>query len=191
MFPSSERLSPKTIIWVKASACALTRNGSRQKNSDAQNFVIPMISLLLKNGIHVPFGCNLCISQIIRNIGVQVCSSSCGSNWSTRALSCPQIFGQVRAGRATSDRSDLKARNHLSPGNGQGARWPHRVQAGLALVAGATRSRAENRRSPRSSVWPHSIAQDLGRLAPAMQFFGIARRPPAQSRSIESIRSVR
>ena len=160
--------------------------------------LISMIFPFTKNEIALCFGCNLCISQIIRNIGVQVSSSSCGSNRSTRALSCPQIFGQVRAGRATSDRSDLKARNHLAPANGQDARWPHRVQArhgesstGPALVAGATRSRAENRRSPRSSVWPHSIAQDLGRLAPAMQSFGIARRPPAQSRSIESIRSVR
>src|SRR5262249_1401384 len=76
--------------------------------------------------------------------------------------------------------------------NGPNARWPHRVRAGLAFDACATsRARAEERRSLRSSVWPHSIAQDLDRPVPGMQFVGNARCPSARFHSIELIRSAR
>jgi hypothetical protein len=54
----------------------VNENWSRQKNGDAQKFCYSHDFPLLKNGIHVPFGCNLCIPQIIRNIDVQVCAPS-------------------------------------------------------------------------------------------------------------------
>src|SRR6476661_8437519 len=67
MFPSSERLSPKTMTWVKASADVLTRNGSVRKTLTIK-FLIPIIIPFTKNGIALCFGCNHCISQSPKKI---------------------------------------------------------------------------------------------------------------------------
>src|SRR5438067_7183742 len=91
MFPSSERLSPKTITWVNAGAAALTRIGVARKMAALKSFLMPMIFPLLKNETDMPFGCNACISPVIRDIAA---SADGATEAECLAFQSPQEIGK-------------------------------------------------------------------------------------------------